>query len=313
MTPDIVSSHLLTGYQLPRLTICEPRSYLNSRVTPKKEAEIFAFLIRQNPNDFLSLYYEGDALQRLNLADSGMRCIERSYALNPRFFPSVIALAHYTNKNKEYARALEFYRKAEVLRPRDKDLLFQLGECLRKVGMLTDAVTYFKKASAMDSTNALIHAQLGFAYFTLGRFDSSITEYETAIVFDEDNIQYFNNLARAYDAKDSLEGVIRTYKRAIAILHPENISYAHNNLAVYYIRKCMYAEAADAFDHVYEFNPANRSALRWRAEALAKIPDIKAAISAYERLLRLVEAEPSNLREQTDVKKAIDYYKHLKK
>ena len=106
------SSYLPASFQLGLI-------YNIQKKDPKKEVEIFSFLIRQNPNDFLSLYYKGDALKRQGLADSGANFILKSIELNPQYVPSLLGYANYRNSKKEYAVALEYYRKASTIRPHE--------------------------------------------------------------------------------------------------------------------------------------------------------------------------------------------------
>lgn len=292
------STYIPASFQLGLL-------YTARKDNPQKEFDIFSFLIRQNPNDFLSLYYKGDALKRMNYADSGMLYIEQSIALNPKYFPSLVAAAHYKNANKEYAAALELYRQAEVLRPRDKDLLFNMGECMRKLGTLHSAVDYFTKAIAIDSTNALFHAQLGYAYYSLNQFDSSIAAYQSAVVCDRDNIQYYLNLARAYEKIDSVQGVVRAYHDGIRALRPENISYAYNSLAIFYRSKQMWREAAEAYEHVYEFNHSNAMALYWAGDSYTLVPDYSSAANAFEKHAHLLDGDSTTLQQRTYIKKLI--------
>lgn len=292
------SSYIPACFQLALL-------YNSRKTAPHKEAEIFSYLVRRNPNDFLSLYYLGDALRRLNLDDSGITFIERSIESNPRYFPSIIALAHDRHVGKKFPEALELYHRAEALRPRDKDLLFQLGECLRKMNRNAEAAAYFNRSIAIDSTNDAVYGQLGVTYFALGKYDSSIAAYERAIALDGENVLYYSNIALVYRKIDSVQCAIDAYKKAIEVLHPENISFAYNNLAAFYFGRNM-PEAAEAYGRVYEYNPENLGALRWRAQALEAIPDVKAAIAAYERLFQLLPGDAKSDRERTWIRECIE-------
>jgi tetratricopeptide (TPR) repeat protein len=311
--------------------------YNAQKNNPAKEEAIFSFLIRQNPNDFVSLYYKGDVLRRLNLADSGITFIQRSIAVNPRYFPSLIACAHYQDANKLYGPALKCYRQAEEIRPHDKDLLFQIGECSRKLGELKTAVIYFKKSLAIDSSNAPVLAQLGYAYYSLGRFDSSIQSYNAAIAIDGDNILYYQNLALAYQKIDSVQGAIRAYQKAIEVLHPENImfanrnlasfyysngmkqeaikslqqniSYDYNSLAGFYFSKNMSRDAATAYQHVVELDSTNFGAIWWLGTSLEELHDYKAAIRVFEKGMRLIEGDTTKTMEMRGLKATLEFCK----
>jgi tetratricopeptide (TPR) repeat protein len=324
------STYLPASFQLGLL-------YNAQKNNPAKEEAIFSFLIRQNPNDFVSLYYKGDALRRLDLADSGITFIQRSIAVNPRYFPSLIACAHYQDANKLYGPALKCYRQAEEIRPHDKDLLFQMGECSRKLGELKSAVTYFKKSLAIDSSNAAVFAQLGYAYYSLGRFDSSIQSYHAAIAIDGDNILYYQNLALAFQKIDSVQGAIRAYQKAIEVLHPENIMFAYRNLASFYysngmkreaikllqqniaydynslagfyFSKNMSRDAATAYQHVIELDPSNFGAIWWAGMSLEEIHDYKSAILVFEKGMRLIEGDTTKTEERRALKATLEFCK----
>lgn len=299
------SSYLPASFQLGLM-------YNAQKKNPEKEVDIFSFLIRQNPNDFLSLYYKGDALKRLGLADSGINLIQKSIELNPQYVPSLVSFANYKNSQKEYAAALEYYQRAAMIRPLDKDIIFQIGECFRKLGDLNKAVTQFKNAISIDSLNAIYYAQLGYAYYSLGRNDSSVIAYTKAITIDDNNVQYYCNLALAYQKIDSVQGVIQSYQRGAQALHPENISYVYNNLAAFYFQKSMWRDAAKAYHRVIELNPGNEMAYFWLGYSYEQIPDRKSAISALEIFLKKIEGDDSKAGYRLDVQHHIEYLKKKK-
>jgi tetratricopeptide (TPR) repeat protein len=287
----------------------------------KKEYEIFSFLIRQNPDDFLSLYYLGDVLRRSDLPDSGITFIQRSLVANPHYYPSLIAYAYYCESKKQYAPALDLFKQALDIRPHDKDLLFQTGECLRKSGAPNEAVAYFNQSIAIDSTNEFVHAQLGYAYYSLGKFDSSVQAYARAIALNDDNADYYKNTALAYLKMDSVEAAIQMSKKSIGALHPENIAFATSNLAsiyttkkmshdaigmykkniadaylnlaTYYHSNNMRADAIAMYQRVIEFDPAQELLLLRMARLYEEMNDNKAAIDIYKKLTRLVRKEHS--------------------
>jgi tetratricopeptide (TPR) repeat protein len=280
----------------------------------KKEYEIFLFLIRHNPDDFVSLYYLGDVLRRYDLPDSGIAFIKRSIAVNPHYYPSLIALGNYFNEKKQFAPALEQYKNALKIRPDDKELLYQTGECLRKTGAPNEAVACFKKAIAIDSTKDKFHAQLGYAYFSLGRFDSSVRAYKNAIALENDNADYYKNIALAYLQMDSVEAAIRMSKKRIEALHPGNISFAYTNLAAlyntknrshdairmyknnisaaylelaaYYHSNTMRSEAIAMYLRVVEFDPSRQDLLIMIARLYEEMNDNKSAIQIYKKMMQ---------------------------
>ncbi len=252
---------------------------------PEKEIEIFSFLIRQNPNDFFSLYYLGNALIRSQFRDSGIVFIHKSIELNSRYYPSLLSLANYNYSIQEYKAALKYYQKAAAIRLHDKDIIYQMGECLRKLGAYNEALMQFKEAISIDSSNATYHAQLGYAYFLMERFDSSILAYKKAIAIDTANVQYYLNLALVFQKIDSAKGVIEAYQQAAQAQHPEVISFVYNDLATYCFKNNLWREATKAYKRVIELNPDNTMALYWLGYSYGQIPDEKSAILTFENYI----------------------------
>jgi len=252
---------------------------------PEKEVEIFSFLVRQNPNDFFSCYYLGDVLKRLKMVDSGIVFIQKSIELNPRYYPSLLAYANYQHNKQEFKSALEFYQKADSIRPHDKDIVYQIGECLRKLGAYNEALKQFSKAIEIDSSIATYYAQTGYTYFLMEKFDSSIQSYKKAVSIDSANVQYFLNLALGYEKLNSVKGVIESYQQAAQAYHPELISFIYNDLAGYCFKNSLWTETAKAYKRVIELNPDNLTALYWLGYSYEQIPDKKSAITTYENYL----------------------------
>lgn len=282
----------------------------------EKECEIFSYLVRQNQADFLSLYYLGNALLKTEQADSGVVYLNRSIAVNPRYFPSLAAMANYHDAKKLYPQALEFYKKALEMRPHDKGVLFKTAECLRKSGALNEAVACFKKAIAVDSVNDAIHAQLGYAYYSLGRFDSSVMAYKTAIALDDDNVNYYRNISLAYQKMDSVDAAVWMAKKGIDALHPgdlllartglsayltfkhrapdavtmykKNIGDAYMELGAYYQSNNRRQEAIAAYQHVKEYDPENFSLDYRIANLYEAMNDFKSAIQVYTKMAQSI-------------------------
>ena len=279
---------------------------------PDKEVEIFSYLISQNPNDFFSLYYLGDALKRLTFVDSGIVFVKKSIELNPRYYPSLLSFANYNYSKQEYKAALAYYQKAAEIRIHDKDIIYQIGECLRKLSAYDEAIVKYKEAIVIDSTNATYHAQLGYTYFLMEKYDSSISAYQKAITLDDGNIQYYSNLVIVFKKIHSAQGVIQSYQDAAQSMHPENISFIFNDLGAYCYSEGLWKEAAKAYQRVVELNPENTTALFWLGVSYENIPDKKSAIATYENYLEKIKDDKEFRGRQLDIKQRIEALKGKK-
>jgi tetratricopeptide (TPR) repeat protein len=126
-------------------------TYAAQKTEPEQEMSVFSWLIDRNPKDFLSLYYMSEALKRSGKPDSAAQYLLRSLSANPRYVPTLIAISNFLNSKKMYVDALPYYLRADSIRGGNKDLVFQIGECYRKLGDLPKAKIFFQRAIALDS------------------------------------------------------------------------------------------------------------------------------------------------------------------
>lgn len=285
-------------------------TYAAKKDDPEKEIEIFSSLIERNAKDFLSLYYKADALKRMGYDDSSAIYLQLSLAVNPRYYPALIAISNYLSRNDRHRDAMRYYLRADSLRNDNKDLKYQIGESYRKLGELQKAKQYFHQAIALDSMNGMYHAQLAYTYFSAVQYNSSAAEYRKAILYDEENPQYYLNLALVYKKLQDTPRVVQTYNNAIRIMHPEQIAYAYNDLAAFYYGKNMYREAIETYRRVIDFNPANTEALFFIGMSYDGLAETPHAIQTFTTYLQRTEKDTAKLGMRTSVQR---YLEHLKK
>lgn len=277
---------------------------------PDKEIEIFSSLVERNPNDAPSMYYLADALKRTGEQDSAATLLWLALRINPRYYPALIAFSNYLSGKKRYTDAMPYYLRADSVRSNNKDLKYQIGECLRKLGDLTGAKKYFKQAIALDSMNGMYHAQLAYTYFSAGEYDSSVAEYQKAIVYDEENAQYYLNLALVYKKLGMTAMVVQAYNAAIKVMHPENIAYAYNDLAAFYYGKNMWREAIQTYRRVIDINPGNVEALFFMGMSYQGLSETQNAVRTFAAYLQKTEDDSIKYGMRQSV---IRYLEHLKK
>jgi len=288
-------------------------TYAAKKKYPEKEIAIFSSLIDRNPRDFLSLYYISEAYKRSNELDSAYLFLRLSLSANPRYYPALIAISNYLSGKKMYVDALPYYLRADSLRNDNKDLKFQIGECYRKLEMLSDAKIYFKRAIALDTTNALYYAQLAYAYYSAGQYDSSAETYQLAILNDDENPQYYRNLALVYKKMDMPELVIHAYNNAVRVMHPEIIAYTYSDIAAYNLEKTRWRNAIAAYQRALDVNPDLIDPYYFMGTSYMNLSEHQTAIQMYNTFLLKTENNPEKKGERYTAEKMIEYLKKVKK
>lgn len=283
------------------------------RDDPFAEMEVFSWLIARNPNDVLSLYHLSEALKRAGMPDSAAVMLRRALSVNPRYVPALIALSNHLNGQKQYADALPLYLRADSVRSGNKDLLFQIGECYRRLGELASARSFFRKAIALDSMNGLYHAQLAYAYFSDDLYDSSIASYQTAILYDEENQQYHLNLALVYAKLDDTTNVLRSYANAVRVMHPELAAAVYYDQGTYCFQKKLWKEAITAFGRAIDIDPDRAPAYYFKGSCHMQLNEHSAALPLFTEFLSRSKNDPERKGERYSAQKMVDYIKELKK
>ncbi len=284
-------------------------TYAAIKSEPEKELAVFSALAAKNPNDFLSLYYLSEAMKRSGYADSAAIYLQLSLKANGRYLPALIGIANYLIGQKRHRDALRYYLRADSVRGGNKDVLFQIGECHRKLNDLPAAIEYFKKAIALDTANGLYHAQLAYAYYSHYEYDSSVASYRRAILNDEENAQYHLNLALVYKRLDDTEMVVRSYHNAIAVMKGENISAVYNDLAAFhYIRK-EWREAAAAYQRSVQITPTLDDPYFFIGSCHMQLKEYSRAYAAYREYLEQTKNDPGAAPMRASVQQNIEFMK----
>ncbi|HEY6951835.1 MAG TPA: tetratricopeptide repeat protein [Bacteroidota bacterium] len=279
------------------------------RKFPQREVEIFSRIVRDQPRDYLSLHFLGDALIRTGKIEAGRVCIAASVTLNPKNFPAVNQLAGINFSKGDFDQALLLYGQAESLHPFDATVKFNLGECLRKLKNDSMAVVYYQKALELDSTEARYAAQLGYSYFNLKRFDLSIAAYRRAIAIDKENPQYWLNLALVYQRMDSSQQVIDSFEWAVSASRPDKIADIYTELGGYQYRRKDYRAASQAYIKALTFEEHNTEAHFYLGMTYDQLKNPQNAIRHYQSYLKFTEGDTMMTQRRILAKQRIDWLK----
>ncbi len=84
------------------------------------------------------------------------------------------------------AEAIQMYREALAIDPKDSTALTGLGAALDEAGQLENAIDCYKKALAVAPYDVIAHSGLGVTYEKLGETDLATREYQVALRADKD-------------------------------------------------------------------------------------------------------------------------------
>jgi len=136
-------------------------------------------------------------------------------------------LARWLNDNDG---AIDAYRKAVELAPKDAELRFNLGEALHKRGKLDPAIASYREALNLNPELAAAQVNLGKALADKGLYVDAKDVLTAAARKTLTDPEAHYNLAVLLMREDNVQLAIAEYERALAI-DPRH-ALAHNNLGV---------------------------------------------------------------------------------
>lgn len=121
-------------------------------------------------------------------------------------------------------------------------------------GLYWEAVEKYREALEIQPRDAVIRNKLGICYQKLDNQALARREYELALRLDPDYAEVWNNIGTVEQSADRLEAAVKAYKKAIA-LRPD-LATAWKNLGNAYFALERFDEAFDAFQEAYRLDPA---------------------------------------------------------
>ena len=211
-------------------------------------------------------------------------------------FQQTIQRAQQAQRACRVKEAEQLYRQALVLKPRNVDVITELGALLFQSGQTAAALAEFRRAVEIEPDSLPASNNLGLVLQTSGQFDQAIEIYRKAIQRHPRVAELPYNLGVALHAAGRLDEAAAAFEQALAIRpdYPD----AFNYLAAVYIGKGDLDRAIVIYRRLLAVAPNFALGHNNLGEALRKQGHLEEAIASYRRAIsldnRLAEA-PYNL------------------
>jgi len=131
-------------------------------------------------------------------------------------------------QNKENDVALDFIKKALIIKPDYAEAHNNLGVIFKELEEIDEAITCYKRALTINNDYAEAHYNLGVVLKEIGKLDEAITSYKRALEYKPDYAEALYNLGNALNGCGELEEAIASYRETITI--KPDYAEAHSNL-----------------------------------------------------------------------------------
>jgi tetratricopeptide (TPR) repeat protein len=204
---------------------------------------------------FFAYYYLGGEIGNLGAGlrrGQNFRRMLNTAALNPHDGEAQYQLGLIYQQRRQYAAAIERFRKAVAIDPGETDAHFQLGRIAREQGRLKDALADFQMVMDQNDKHSQseILRELGAVYLTARQYEDArrfLAEYLERRPYDPEGLFYLgqaleglNRAAEARDAYLRAADAVRTAPR-----YRRRVIAKWSRLAQRQIRKLAVASSGD--------------------------------------------------------------------
>jgi tetratricopeptide (TPR) repeat protein len=226
---------------------------------------------------------------------------------------------------KEYAAAIDEYKKAIEIKPTSTLAQVNLGFCFFQMGDFQLARERFQQAVWLDEKDATNQYWLGVTFIRLKQYKQALPVMQQAVKLDPSSPYNRYNLAEAYlYGPPDYPKAVQEYREALRLKPDYN--EVHNQLGLAYLWQNQYQAALASFQTAIKLSPKKEPIhyqnvgltyfrLGKKAEAMQIYEQLKTmdAVKAKE-LLSIINAKPPSKADAlaTQAKEYYDAYEYIK-
>jgi tetratricopeptide (TPR) repeat protein len=188
--------------------------------------------INSNPdsNDYKKFYYEIEN----NLMDTCPK-VKNKIAANDKIGEKSMsndseALKYFNlgldeSKKEDFAKAIQYYKKAVVFDPEFVFAYDNMGICYRRLNQFDEAIDAYEKSLKIDPNGTMPLQNIGIAYLYKKEYKKAIKAYEKLAKLDNRNPEVFYGIGNIYaqylfDYEKALDNLCQAYNLYIELKSP---------------------------------------------------------------------------------------------
>lgn len=216
-----------------------------TEVDGKKQINI-DFVLNKNSEDYKKAYYELESYLMENCKAIKLRIASNNKESEKSFSKNPEALKYYNlgiaESNKDnFAKALEFFKKAVVFDSQFAFAYDNIGVCYRNLNEYDKAIDAYEKSLEIDPNGLLPLQNLPVAYIYKKNYNKAVKCYERLAKVDKNNPEVFYGIGQVYifylnDLEKGLDNACLAYNIYVEQKSPyrsdaeKMIQYAYDEL-----------------------------------------------------------------------------------
>lgn len=197
-------------------------------------------------------------------------------------------------KERDFAAAEGFYKRALRYNPMHLDANYLLGTLYAERGELAKALKFLRQAAEINPRSHMIQNNLGNIYQLSRQFDNAKSCYQRALDLEPNMPEVYNNLGNIYKNQEQFVEAEACYRRAL-LLRPDLVeSYCNLGGALRVLKK--FQEAIDSFRMALDLSPEFKDAIEGLGICYTELGERDQATAYFNRYLELDPSDNSEVK-----------------
>jgi predicted O-linked N-acetylglucosamine transferase (SPINDLY family) len=205
--------------------------------------------------------------------------------IEPDNFDALNIIGVINGKENKHTEAINFFKKAQKIRPDNNLINFNLGKALSETGNDLDAIKYYKIAIRLDKSHLGSWLNFGKSLHQLEKYDEAISYYDQAIKLKPDYLEAHYNKANTLKTLKRYDEAIIHYSQAIK-LKPDYFN-AYIERGVLFELVNLKDEALFDYDQAIKLKPDSALPYNNKGNVLRTQSHYDQAIFNYYKALKL--------------------------
>ena len=173
--------------------------------------------------------------------------------IEPQNFDALNIIGVINGIESNHIEAINFFKKAQKIRPDNNFINFNLAKAFSKVGNDLEAIKYYEIAIRLKPDYAEAYNNKGNIFFNRRRYDEALSDYEQAIKLKPDFTEVYNNKGNTFFNLRRYDEALSHYEQAIK-LKPD-FAEAYNDKGNLLIELKRYEEVLFNYDQALKLKP----------------------------------------------------------
>ena len=184
-----------------------------------------------------------------------------------------------------HIEAINFFKKAQKIRPDNNFINFNLAKAFSKVGNDLEAIKYYEIAIRLKPDYAEAYNNKGNIFFNRRRYDEALSDYEQAIKLKPDFAEAYYNKGNIFFNLRRYDEALSHYEQAIK-LKPD-FAEAYNNKGNSLKNLKRYDEALSHYEQAIKLKPDFAEAYNDKGNLLIELKRYEEVLFNYDQALKL--------------------------